>query len=342
MKEYFSFQWHITDSCDQRCEHCYIFAEDNNIPLTEMSWENMQSVLDNCVEMCDRLDRTPYLYITGGDPILHKDFWRLLELLKAQEIPFSIMGNPFHLTDEVCARLKSYGCERYQLSIDGMKDTHDWFRMPGSFDTTVDKIATINKAGIRSVVMTTVSKTNAHEIPGIIDLVVEHGVKVFAFARYCPTGPDKDSHVAPEQYRKLLDTCWSKFEQYKDSGTTFNLKDHLWTLYLHEKGLFTIPDGLDDDTIYDGCNAGRNHLTILPTGDIYACRRMDSKVGNVFSDRLTDVFSSGKMDKYRDYGKFEKCAKCELMRFCRGCPAVAYGYTHNSCSADPQCWKEVG
>lgn len=24
MKQYFSFQWHITDECDQRCKHCYI------------------------------------------------------------------------------------------------------------------------------------------------------------------------------------------------------------------------------------------------------------------------------------------------------------------------------
>ena len=341
MKEYFSFQWHITDSCDQRCEHCYIFAEDNNIPLTEMSWDNIQLVLDNCVEMCDRLDRAPYFYITGGDPILHKDFWLLLELLKAQGIPFSIMGNPFHLTDEVCNRLKSCGCERYQLSIDGLRETHDGIRKPGSFDTTLEKIATLNKAGIRSVVMTTVSATNIAEIPALVDLVVEHGVNVFAFARYCPTGPDKDTNVASDEYRGLLDTCWSKFGQYKDSGTVFNLKDHLWTLYLHEKGLFTIPSGLDDGMIYDGCNCGINHLTISPTGDIYACRRMDSIVGNVFTDRLADVFMSDKMDRYRNYAGFEKCSKCELMRFCRGCPAVSYGYTGNSYSADPQCWKEV-
>ena len=26
MKQYFSFQWHITDECDQRCKHCYIFS----------------------------------------------------------------------------------------------------------------------------------------------------------------------------------------------------------------------------------------------------------------------------------------------------------------------------
>ena len=112
-------------------------------------------------------DRLPYFYITGGDPILHPDFWPLLELLAIKRIPFTLMGNPFHLTDEVCQRLKLLGCEKYQLSIDGLEQTHDWFRKPGSFQTTLEKIATINRAGIRSVVMTTVSGTNIHEVPTV-------------------------------------------------------------------------------------------------------------------------------------------------------------------------------
>jgi hypothetical protein len=29
------------------------------------------------------------------------------------------------------------------------------------------------------------------------------------------------------------------------------------------------------------------------------------------------------------------------LRFCRGCPAVAYGYTHDFYAADPQCWKTI-
>lgn len=24
--EHFAFQWHITEACDQRCKHCYIYA----------------------------------------------------------------------------------------------------------------------------------------------------------------------------------------------------------------------------------------------------------------------------------------------------------------------------
>lgn len=71
--EYFAFQWHITDSCDQRCEHCYIFSE-GHPKLVEMPLGRAQQVVDDCVEMCRRMERLPYFYITGGDPILHSRF----------------------------------------------------------------------------------------------------------------------------------------------------------------------------------------------------------------------------------------------------------------------------
>ena len=104
MKQYFSFQWHITDECDQRCKHCYIFSEDNCKKLDAMNWKQMEETFYNCLDFCRVYDRLPYFYITGGDPILHPDFWKLLGLLKDHEIPFTIMGNPFHLNDQVCQK----------------------------------------------------------------------------------------------------------------------------------------------------------------------------------------------------------------------------------------------
>ena len=47
MKPFFSFQWHITDTCDQRCKHCYIFAEDNEKPLVTMPFSDMEKVVDS-------------------------------------------------------------------------------------------------------------------------------------------------------------------------------------------------------------------------------------------------------------------------------------------------------
>ncbi|MBS4786282.1 MAG: radical SAM/SPASM domain protein, ACGX system [Clostridiales bacterium] len=342
MKQYFSFQWHITDECDQRCKHCYIFSEDSCKRPDSMSWEQMEEVVANCCDFCEMYDRLPYFYLTGGDPILHPHFWRLLELFRDRGIPFTIMGNPFHLNDEVCRKMKEYGCQKYQLSLDGMRETHDWFRKPGSFDITLEKIGCINRSGMRSVIMTTVSGANIREIPDIIDTVVKYGANIFAFSRYCPTSEEKDTGMTPAEYRSLLETCDRKFREYQALGcqTYFNKKDHLWTLYDYETGAFQIPADAHEGMIYGGCNCGNCHLTILPTGELYACRRLTSPVGNVFQDRIADVWVC-QMEQYRDYTKFEKCSKCELLAYCRGCPAVAYGTSGSFYAPDPQCWKEV-
>ncbi len=341
MADFFAFQWHILDDCDQRCKHCYIFSEDNNKELVTMSYDQMEYVLENCLEMCEKTNRTPYFSITGGDPILHPNFWDLLEKLHDNELYYNIMGNPFHLTPEVCIRLNELGCRQYQLSLDGLRQSHDYFRKQGSYDSTLNAVKTLQDAGVRASIMTTVSKTNISEITGIIDEVVKNDVGLFSFARYCPTSFEKTAQMTPEEYKNLLDDIWQKYQEYNDPNTFFTLKDHLWTLFLYEKGIFKIPSNLKEDVIYDGCNCGNSHLTILPTGDVFACRRMDSKVGNALNERIFDIFTGDKMNEYRRFEDFEKCSKCELLRFCRGCPAVSYGYTHNMYSPDPQCWKEV-
>ena len=111
---------------------------------------------------------------------MHKNFWQLLELLHEKNFPFTILGNPFHLTEKICEKLKSLGCKKYQMSLDGLKDTHDFFRKPGSFDETLKKIPVIKNAKIRAAIMTTVSAKNISEIPALIDKIA--GVAdIFAF-----------------------------------------------------------------------------------------------------------------------------------------------------------------
>ena len=304
----------------------------------------MVAVLANVERMAKRMQRLPYLYITGGDPILHPRFWDLLELLHAHGIPFTLMGNPFHLTDEVCKRMRQLGCRKYQLSLDGLRETHDRFRKPGSYDRTLAAISTIRRSGMHCAIMTTVSATNIAEIPSLIDVVVEHQADIFAFGRYCPTSEDKAHleafHITPMRYRQLLEACWRKFKLHRDSNTSFNLKDHLWTLYLYEEGIFQIPEGLTEETIYDGCNCGNCHFTISAEGRLMACRRFESYVGSVDED-MYDIFYGPKMEQYRQHERFEKCRRCPLLRFCRGCPAVAYGYTKNFYAPDPQCWRII-
>ena len=340
---YFSFQWHITDICDQRCKHCYIYSGGNSHIPKSMSREEFYTVFRNCIDFCETFGRIPYFYITGGDPILHPNFWELLETFRNSGIYFSILGNPFHIDFDTCRRLKALGCEKYQLSIDGLRETHDFFRKPGSYDETLAKIKPVNDAGICSVIMSTVSSLNIHEIPEVIDVVVEHEAEVFSFARYCPSGSGMKTAVTPSEYREFLGTCDKIFRKYEAEGcrTYFDRKDHLWTLYDYEAGRFKIPDDAEKGKIYSGCNCGKGHITILPSGDVYACRRVkDSRVGNALTDKLSDLWLN-EMEAYREYGSFAKCSKCELLPYCRGCPAVAKGVHGNFYAEDPQCWKEI-
>ena len=57
---------------------------------------------------------------------------------------------------------------------------------------------------------------------------------------------------------------------------------------------------IKDGFVYDGCHCGRGHITVLPNGDVYACRRMESKVGNIFEEKqhLFDIWNSKELDEY--------------------------------------------
>ncbi len=272
MADFFAFQWHITEICDQRCKHCYIYAKKPDKAPASMAWPEMQQVVEKCRAMCREFGRLPEFYLTGGDPLLHPDFWRLTELLRNLGIPFTVLGNPYHLDREVCTRLKRNGCKRYQLSLDGTRATHDWFRKPGSFDATLAALPLLRSAGIETVLMSTVSGRNSEEIPEVLDIAVEHEADVFAFARYVPAKGETDNGIDPLAYRHLLDVCNKRMKEHERHGssTWLDKKDHLWTLYAYEEGEFSIPDDAQKGIIYDGCNCGNCHLTILPGYSVFS------------------------------------------------------------------------
>ena len=340
-KKDFVMQWHITDQCDQRCKHCYIYEGKDKQCALELDLETLNLILQNFIECCNRLNANPFLTITGGDPLLYEKIWEFIEILHSEKIRFGILGNPFHVNKQVVRKLEKLGCMSYQMSLDGLKETHDKIRKPGSFEATLKAFEFFKNSKIRTGVMTTVSKINIKEIPKLVDIVIRNKIKAFGFARYCPNPGDLDQMVTPEEYRNLLDTMWKKYMQNQDKETTFVLKDHLWKLYLYENGLFD-PNEIEnpEDLILDGCHCGISHITTLADGTVYACRRSETPVGIVPQESFFDIFTGERMEQYRMYNKFDACSKCELKNFCRGCPSVSKCATGNFYAKDPQCWKK--
>ncbi|MEE0028483.1 MAG: hypothetical protein U0J70_12905, partial [Atopobiaceae bacterium] len=102
LKPGIAYQWHITDECDQRCKHCYLFGEDARAACVTTPWDQLVSTLDQIEERCALANAYPTLAISGGDPLLHPRFWDFAELLHKRGISWTVMGNPFHLNADVC------------------------------------------------------------------------------------------------------------------------------------------------------------------------------------------------------------------------------------------------
>ena len=338
-------QMYITDNCDQRCRHCYIFGADPNRTPNTMTFENFKDAVNRCIEYSEREDIKIYWGITGGDPILHPQFWDFMKFMRDNDLNFVMIGNPFHMTEEIFRKLKEYGCTQFQMSLDGLRENHDKNRKPGSFDSTLSRFKMIHNAGLESGVRTIVSDKNISDIPKLIDLCVEYKVGDFAFSRYAPNGGNKNK-ISPLEYRNLLDTCYKKFEAYRKKGcwTYFYEAEHLFTLYKYEEGIITLPENFNYEIrkTIGGCSCGirLKKMRILWDGTVMACRRNeDSVLGNIFRDSIDDIQKSKSC--YSDINLYEGCRECKLASWCRGCPAVSYGQYGNFFARDPQCWNII-
>jgi len=225
------------------------------------------------------------------------------------------------------------------MSLDGLEETHDFFRKPGSFQSTLEALPQLKHASIKTAIMSTVSRVNSNEIPELVRIISKHGASRHSFGRYCPIGKetDEDSMMDPLEYKAFLSNMYNVYSELKDSEIRFTLKDHLWKPFLYEKGLFTVKKG---NIVMQGCSCGIKHLTLLPDGAVYACRRFKSPVGNILNQSFKNIFLSEELGKYRQVDMLEGCNDCELLNHCRGCHAVAHGLTGNFFSKDPQCWKD--
>jgi len=354
---YFTLPWHITVKCSQRCKPCYMYDEPTYQGEIQNSLSTMTcfEAVDHFLSMVNRLAEDcrkfgtvvkPRILFTGGDPLLREDFFEILAYTKKRNISMGIMGNPEKVTAKVAIKLKALGVNSYQISIDGLKETHDAIRSQGSFKDSMRAIGVLQEAGIRTIMMFTLSKLNAADLVPVIKLAAKKNVSRFAFARLSSMGEAKkiNEHFKSYEYRKFLRAVYDEVKKLKHSGmkTVFNFKDPLWNPLRHELGQYKLRGNGVSKKIYDGCHAGRSFLVLLADGTIYACRRFESPLGHIKSDNLYNIFRYSKMlNQIRNPEAFEKCRNCVLRNYCRGCPAVAYNASGSFLGSDPQCWKNI-
>lgn len=344
-----SVQWHITSRCMKRCRHCYMFESERYRTEidNELDFKKMVEILNDIEDFENKWGfRVKDFFITGGDPVLNQDYKKLFEELKRRNKRIYVMGNPETLTPEVLEFFKEVGVIQMQMSLDGLKETHDFYRGKGSFDLTVKALEILDEYGITGTIMFTLTAENKDELVPLMNyLAYNTKAKGFAFDLVCGVGNARDisDRLSKEDVKKYFELYLAEKKKLRAAGNPMRVseKSKFFQLIHYENDNF-YPYDTDDFAATGGCYVGFTCYTILADGSVAACRRFPTIIGKMPEQKMEDIFlANDLLKKFRRAESFETCGKCRFFKSCRGCPAVTYGYSEDPFSDNPLCFKDL-
>ncbi|MEE8105720.1 MAG: radical SAM protein [Planctomycetota bacterium] len=323
-------QWHITNRCNLRCAHCY----QESYAGQELPYEELVDVIEQFKTLLDVRGDRGHITVTGGEPFVRRDFLDLLERFheNRSRFSFAILTNGSFIDRAMASRLKRLGPSFVQVSVEGAQKTHDRIRGAGDFERTVAALRHLVRARIRSLISFTAHRTNYREFPAVARLGRSLHVRRVWADRLIPSGSGKamqEQMLTRAETREFFSIMHQ--ERVRAKRAWFGRTE----IAMHRALQF-----LEGGGVPYHCTAGDTLITVMPNGDLYPCRRMPIRVGNVKETPLADLyFGSDLMRALRDPNRIsEGCSKCAWSPLCRGgLKCLSYAVTGDPFQADPGC-----
>ena len=318
----FTLQWHLTNACRFHCRHCY-----DRSTRDELSRDEAGQALAGLLDFCHRRRVQPQVCLTGGDPFCFPHFWELYETTASASVRISILGNPI-ARESIRRLLEIQPPLYYQVSLEGLREHNDSIRGDGHFDQTLEFLKTARDLGLRTHVMLTLTRANLDQVIPLGEILRLLTCRL-TFNRLAQVGEAVDlESPGKEEFVGFLKTYLAA----RRENPVLGVKDNLLNIVRHH---FRRP--LDPGCTGFGCGAAFNFVALLPDGEVHACRKFPSPIGNIRQNTLGEIYDSRAAAQYRSGPA--ACHGCMLRKSCGGCPAVAYGQGLNTLrDRDPQCF----
>ncbi|MGN0342374.1 MAG: radical SAM protein [Roseburia sp.] len=305
----------MTLSCNEHCLHCGSNCGDVPMENPVSDYEIIQTLIQLKDDLRKEKKGLPFLNVTGGEPMLRPHLCELMKTISRLGYKWGMTSNGVLITAEVAKALKDAGMYSVGISLDGLKESHEWFRQtPGSYDKALEALDHLLDAGIEKVLVTTVvHKRNIHELDGIYEVLKAHKCKMWRIINVEPIGralTNPDLMLTSDDYKYII--SYIANHQEDDMELLYSC-NHYLGLELERK---TRP-------WYFFCRAGLHVASIQYNGDISACldveRRPELTFGNIRKDNLLDIWKN-EFKIYREHkeNKSETCSVCEHRENCQG------------------------
>ncbi len=207
--------WQVTNECNLACLHCIEESGPGKAFKDELNEEQIFGILAQFMDL-----EIPYVSFSGGEPMVHPLFFKMVEYVCARNCQLKIETNGHYLSEENCARLKELGVKAVQVSLDGAtRDTFNRMRVRGEFDRVTEGMRNLQRAGVPVEVNYSPTSFNVHEIGTAIDLAHEMGAYSFYTGRTMYTGNAvkawRKIALSEAQYVEFFDTLHRKAAEYR-------------------------------------------------------------------------------------------------------------------------------
>lgn len=320
----------LTMRCNERCLHCGSRCGD--VAKDEMTPQQYHDFLAQVAEDFDIKKFT--LSITGGEPLIRKDFFEIMDDANQQGYLWGMTTNGTLITPEVAKDLRRTGLKTVSISLDGLPDTHDAFRRtPGGWQKAMDGIENLLKVGgFQHVQVTTVvTHQNIGQLDELYKIFNQMDIDSWRIINMDPIGRAKEHPellMTDEDYTKMFEYIRNK--RLHGEPVTYGCEHYLGMDYERE-----VRDW------YFHCGAGKQIASIMCNGDITACldieRRPEFIMGNIFKDRFKDVWENG-FQIFRKGLTCEQCEKCSEFEFCKGGAYHTWNFDENRPDV---CFKDI-
>lgn len=291
----------LTYACNFNCIHCYNVCENKK----ELSTAGVKKILKQLQEK-----GTFHVGFTGGEPLLRKDIFEILDYAKRLGLRVTILTNGYLINAKIADKIASLGTNLNKVDISFLGADEKTFesitQKPGSFKKIKKSIQLLRKRNLDLMLKFTLMKQNKKQLKKISQLAKEWD----CMFKYSPSLNAKtDGRKGPLQYRLSPEEVTEVIEDFKGKEKTKEIS--------RKKDLKIRPG----KNKFFRCGAGKTEASINPYGELKLCPEINRPVYNILKLGLDKAWA--KLKKYGE--KLENsdyvCKKCRLAGFCNSCPA---------------------
>lgn len=315
-------EFEMTARCNNNCRQCYI-----NLPAYNPGAMKKELTGEAIEKIADQAASLGFLWwiLTGGEPLLRKDFFDVYLMLKKKGFLISVYTNATLVSDEHIRFFKKYPPRNIEVTIYGVsqKVYERVTRVKGSFKAFRDGLERILQSGLNVQLKAMAIHANLQEIPEIIRFCRERTMGYFRIDPFLHLRYDNDQRrndmirverLTPDEVVNVERLYPEKVEALKRGCERTSVRR------------IAQPSSIP----VISCGAGNNGFTLSYDGMLRLCMPLchpdfeyDLQAHSLREAWLQFIPSLlHRQTKNKEL--IERCGACSVRSLCQLCPAVSY------------------